>query len=43
MVEYEYLANQTNDEYYNLDIFEMIINTIEPTKELVSQELLIFK
>lgn len=32
-----------NDWDYNLDIFEMIANTIEPSKEFVSKKLLIFK
>jgi len=31
------------DEDYNLDIFEMISNTNEPTKKPINMELLIFK
>jgi hypothetical protein len=35
-------ANISVDEYCNLDTFEQIANTSEPTKELVNMELLIF-
>jgi hypothetical protein len=35
--------NQGVDEYYILNIFEIITNTSELVKELVSMELLIFK
>jgi hypothetical protein len=35
--------DQDVDEDYNLNIFEMIASTNEPTKEFVNRELLIFK
>jgi hypothetical protein len=34
-------ANIGGDEDYSLDIFEQIVDTSEPTKELVNRELLI--
>jgi hypothetical protein len=36
-------VDQTSDENSNLDIFQHIVSTIEPSKELVTKELLIFK
>jgi hypothetical protein len=36
-------ANISVDEDCSLDMFEQIVNTTEPTKELVNRELLIFK
>ncbi len=36
-------ANISVDEDYNLDTFEQIANTSEPTKELVKIDLLILK
>ncbi len=36
-------VDQIIDEDYNLDIFQQIASTSEPTKELVTRELLIFR
>jgi hypothetical protein len=36
-------VDQTSDEDSNLDIFQQTASTIEPSKELVTKELLIFK
>ncbi len=37
------VVDQRVEKDTNLDIFEMIANTIEPTMELISRELLILK
>jgi hypothetical protein len=37
------LVNQITDENYDLDIFQQLASTSEPTKELVTKELLIFR
>ncbi len=36
-------VDQIIDEDYSLDIFQQIASTSEPTKELVTKELLVFK
>jgi hypothetical protein len=39
LVEYEDLSNEMINEDYSLDIFKMIVETSEPTKEVVKWEL----
>jgi hypothetical protein len=39
LVEYEALSNEVIDEDYSLEIFKMVVETSEPTKELVKWEL----
>jgi hypothetical protein len=36
-------CNQTVEEYNNLDIFEMITSTSQPTTKLINKELLILR
>jgi hypothetical protein len=39
LIEYEASSNEVIDEDYSLDIFKMIVETSEPTKELANWEL----
>jgi hypothetical protein len=39
LVEYEALSNEVIDEDHSLDIFKMIVERSEPTKDLVNWEL----
>jgi hypothetical protein len=44
LVEFENdFANQGVNEDFSLDIFEMIVNTNEPTRKVVNRKLVIFK
>jgi hypothetical protein len=43
LLKFESSFANIKEKYYNLDIFEMIININECMKELVNQELLIFQ
>jgi hypothetical protein len=43
MIESIGCVDQTNDEDFSMDIFHQIAFTNEPSKELVTKELLIFK
>ncbi len=42
MTKYVGYVDQIIDEDYNMDIFQQIASTSEPTKELVTNKLLIF-
>jgi hypothetical protein len=43
MTKYVGCVDQITNEDYSLDIFQQIASTSEPTKELVTKELLIFR
>jgi hypothetical protein len=43
LVEFGHIAYMQTDENINLDIFEMSVGTSEPTKQVVSKELLMLR